>query len=192
MRQHTAVIAAFLLGVAVVALLAVIAFALLSDDQGTSTELAQIGKTATPGPSPTVTATARVTRSPTPPAATPEAAPTACPQCPEPVTCPSCPEPVTCPTCPEAVTCPTCPTCPQPVVCPTCPEPVICADCPVCPSTEPAGLTPQEQFESCQNARADGMAMESSISLCEQMGHPCTYEREQLAVIEDYLNAHCR
>jgi len=169
-----------IIGVAVVGLLAVIAFALLSDDQGTSTELAQISKTATPGPSPTVTATP----SPVVQAQCPK--PTACPG---PTACPpspTCPQPVTCATCPEPITCPTCPTCPEPVVCPTCPKPITC------PPSQPAGLTPQEQAESCNNARLHGMTMELALSLCEKLGNPCTYEREQLAAVEDYLNAHCR
>lgn len=42
-----------IIGVAIVALLALIAFALLSDDGGTSTELAQISRTATQCPDPT-------------------------------------------------------------------------------------------------------------------------------------------
>jgi len=117
-----------IIGVAVVGLLAVIAFALLSDDQGTSTELAQISKTATPGPSPTVTAT------PSPVVQTQCPKPTACPG---PTACPpspTCPQPVTCATCPEPITCPTCPTCPEPVVCPecpACPPPAVCPTCPI-------------------------------------------------------------
>jgi hypothetical protein len=159
---------------------------------------------------------------PTPAATTLPASPTPSPvvqaQCPEPTACPgptaclpapTCPEPVTCPTCAEPITCPTCP---QPVVCPTCPEPIQCATCPTCPEAvvcptlsdedtavictfwlaEHTGLTPQEQFESCNNARSAGAALEANIILCEDVGWPCTYQREQLAVTEDYLNAYCR
>lgn len=100
-----------IIGVAIVALLAVIAFALVSDDGGTSTELAQISKTATPGPGLAATATPQATPSPTPPAATPEPSPTPCPDCPEPTPCP---EETPCPACPEPITCPAC-------ICPACP-----------------------------------------------------------------------
>jgi len=116
-----------IIGVAVVGLLAVIAFALLSDDEGTSGQVARMGETVTPGPSPTATATPRVTPSPTPPAATPEPSPTPCPDCPEPTTCPACP---TYPTCPEPVVCPPPTACPQDTPCPACPAPTPCPQCP--------------------------------------------------------------
>jgi hypothetical protein len=65
-----------LIGVAIGVLLAVIAFALLSGDGGTSTELAQIGKTPTPGPSPTMPATPPLVPTPTPTPRAPTPTPT--------------------------------------------------------------------------------------------------------------------
>jgi len=142
--------------------------------------------------------------------------------CPSPTPCPACPAPIPCPpapTCPEPVTCPTCPTCSEPVVCPTCPEPVICADCPACPQTCPetrTGLTNciaekkntidlwvtcDQELRDCQAALPGQQVncfelmqyaslLELQISMC--LDRPCTYEHEQLAIIETVLNAYCR
>ena len=88
-------------GVAIVALLAVIAYALLTGDgDGSEAEVAGIAQGATLTPT-----------------ATPE--PTPCPQCPGPTPCP---EETPCPACPEPITCPAC-ICPEPIVCPQCPDP---------------------------------------------------------------------
>jgi len=153
-----------IIGIAVVALLAVIAFALVSDDGGTSTELAQISKTATPGPSLAATATPQATPSPTPPAATPEPSPTPCPDCPEPTTCPACP------TCPDPVTCPACicPTCPEPVVCPPsdCPTCRVCPPAPTCPKATPCPSCPIDECLSALALCVANNEMVGDISKC--------------------------
>jgi len=120
----------FTLGTAMVVLLAVIAYALLSDGGDSVTSGQEAG-------------TATVQRTPTSPsnllaAVTPQITPrvTATPQCPQATPCPTCPQAETCPecaTCPQ-VTCPQCPTCP------TCPEPVSCPQCPACPSSTQSDL----------------------------------------------------
>ena len=68
----------FAVGIAIVVPLAVIAYALLSGDDGPEAEVARITQTATV--SPTATATPRPTPSPAPPTATPESTPQATPE----------------------------------------------------------------------------------------------------------------
>lgn len=175
-------------GVAIVALLAVIAYALLTgDDDGSESEVPGIAQGATA----TLTATPRVTPSPTPPAATSELSPTPCPDCPDPTPCPACPEPVTCPAC-ICPTCPESPACPPPTVCPDCPKPSQGTCSLLYPCPQPTGPTASEQAQWCSNARAQGSILESQINICEMFDNPCTYEREELANVEAYLNAYCR
>lgn len=167
-----------------IAFLAVVSFACTDSNSSpeptvSPTVLGEVASPSTPTPTPTLSC-------PTP---------TPCPDCPEPIPCP---EERPCPVCPEPVICPSCicPTCPD---CPICPPPTVCPECQVCPPVtfclppvEPAGPTAAQQAEWCRNARSHGMMLESSISTCELLRKPCTYQREDLAEVENYLNAYCR
>ena len=68
-----------------------------------------------------------------------------------------------------------CPTCAEP-----CPEPTPCPECAVSYEWE------------CMWVRTHGMGMEVNIEFCEGMGFQWTYEKEELANIETYLDEHCR
>jgi len=66
---------------------------------------------------------------------------------------------------------------------PECPEQSSCPEPTVCPTT---------WDEECTEIRQHGMSYEAILEMCEGMGFPCTYEREELAATDAYLDAHCR
>lgn len=75
--------------------------------------------------------------------------------------------------------------CPTPVVCP---QHTPCPQCPPCLIPTPAPASQQ----ACTDARMWAATLESRIHLCEKYDMPCTYEREELASVEAWLNAYCR
>lgn len=74
------------------------------------------------------------------------------------------------------------PQCPEASPCPTCTESTPCPECPVGYDWE------------CTEVRQHAMEYESYLKFCEtnSMGFECTYEKEELAAAEAYLDAYCR
>ena len=129
--------------------------------------------------------------------------------CPGPTACPSapgCPEPVTCPTCAEPVTCPPAVTCPEETACPAddihSPARANLEACKVqLDISDDLWVTCDQELRDCQAALPGQQVncfelmqyaslLELQISMC--LDRPCTYEHEQLAIIETALNAYCR
>lgn len=75
--------------------------------------------------------------------------------------------------------CPECPACPEPT---PCPQATACPECAVSYDWE------------CTEVRQHAMEYESYLKFCESnsMGFDCTYEAEELAAAEAYLDAYCR
>lgn len=64
--------------------------------------------------------------------------------------------------------------------------------CPIATWVCPPISCPPAPQQACTDARMWAASLESSIHLCETYDMPCTYEREELAAVEAWLNAHCR